>query len=149
MLDGFPHTFVVWLWTNYCLPVIALQVLYMWPTYCQTQDTSPFPFRNAQSTPSKVSLDTKGSPYIPLYIKWASQRPPFHLDSFATRLNIMNALKLTKCREHSKYDISLIICDSIDVREVKFLPSSINGNIIFVLLPLLIGLGMDGLGKNL
>lgn len=92
VLNGFPHAFVVWLWTNYCLLVIALQVPYMWPTYCQNQDTSLFPFRNAQSTHTKVSLDTKGSPYIPLYIKWASQRPPFHLDSSATRLNIMDAL---------------------------------------------------------
>lgn len=32
-LDGLSHAFAIWLWTNYCLTMNALQTPYMWSNY--------------------------------------------------------------------------------------------------------------------
>jgi hypothetical protein len=49
---------------------------------------------------------------------------------------MVDALKLTKSRKKSKSDLVFIDFDSIDVRDVKYLPSFFNGDVLFAL-PLL------------
>ena len=40
---------------------------------------------------------------------------------------------MTKSRRRSKFDLTAIDLDTIDVREVKYLPPSFDGDIIFIL----------------
>lgn len=110
-------------------------------------DTSPYPFRSSHSTPSKTIGDTNGSPYIPLYIRCASQRPPLHMGLSS------DALKIRKCRKSPNYNLALVNFDSIDVCEVNYLPSFVDGDVIVALPPLPCGIhatyrcGMDGMDK--
>jgi hypothetical protein len=121
-------------------------------------DTSPFSFRSKDSTPSKPPMDLPKSPYSPLYVKMAhhgsvSQRPPLHNFSSSVSMNIVDALKQTKSRKRSKSDLASIDFDSIEVRDVKYLPSSFDGDILFVLPPVPFGVpsaygrSMDGMDK--
>jgi hypothetical protein len=107
-------------------------------------DTSPFPFRSKYSTPSKLPMDLPKSPYSPLYVKVAhhgsvSQRFPLHNFSSSVGMNIVDALKQTKFRKRSKSDFASIDFDNIEVRDVKYMPSSFDGDILFVLPPVPFG----------
>ena len=64
-----------------------------------------------------------------------SPHPPLHPSSFSLCLNIINALKLTKFKRMSKSDLTTIDFDNIDVCDVKQLPLSFYGNVLFVLPP--------------
>ena len=61
-----------------------------------------------------------------------------------------DALKLTKSRKTSKSDLAFIDFDYIDVRSVKYLPFSFNGDVLFLLppvpykVPSMYGRSMDG-----
>jgi hypothetical protein len=46
---------------------------------------------------------------------------------------MVDALKVTKSRKRSKSDLASIDFDSIDVQDVKYLPSSFNGDVLFLL----------------
>lgn len=76
------------------------------------------------------------------------------MGSSSIALNIEEALKQTKCRKCSnKFDLALVDFNSIDVCEVRYLPSSFDGNVIFVLPSLACGApttyacGMDGINN--
>ena len=62
-----------------------------------------------------------------------SQRPLVHPSPSSIRLIIVDALKLTKLRKMSKSDLSYIDFDNIGVHNIKYLPSSFNGDVLFVL----------------
>ena len=63
------------------------------------------------------------------------QRPPLHSSPSSIGLTIIDALKFTKCRKMSKSDITAIDFENIVVRDVKYLPSSFDGDILFALPP--------------
>jgi hypothetical protein len=48
-------------------------------------------------------------------------------------LTIVDALKLTKSRKRSKSNLASIDFESIDVRDVKYLPASFNSDVLFLL----------------
>ena len=82
-------------------------------------------------------MDVDKTPSSPLYMRLArhgtpSQRPPLHPLASSSNLNIVEALKLTKSKKRSKFDLTTIDFDNIDVRDVKYLPPSFDGD-IFVL----------------
>jgi hypothetical protein len=121
-------------------------------------NTSPFPFRSVHSTPSQLPLHVAKSPCGLMYKRVVpqnspSQRPPLHPSPSSTGLTMVDALKLTKSRKRSKSDLASIDFDSIDVREVKYLPSSFNGDVLFLLPPVALkapstyGRSMDGMDK--
>ena len=118
-------------------------------------DTSSFPFRN---TPFQVPLHASKSSYNPLYKKFVCHNTPFqHRSLYPTPafigLTIIDALKFTKYRKMSKSDLTAIDFENIVVRKVKYLPFSFNGDILFVLplVPLGVssayGRSMDGMDK--
>ena len=99
-------------------------------------DTSSFPIRNTTPTPSKVLVDVDKTPSSPLYMRLVyhgtpSQRPPLHPCVSSSSLNIVEVLKLTKSRKRSKSNLTTIDFDNIDVRDVKYLPPSFDGDIFF------------------
>jgi hypothetical protein len=65
-----------------------------------------------------------------------SQRPPLHPSPSSIGLTMIDALKLTKLRKRSKSEFASIDFDNIDVRDVKYLLSYFNDDILF-LLPIL------------
>ena len=118
-------------------------------------DTSSFLFKN---TPSQVPLHASKSSCSPLYKKFVchdtpSQRPPLHPSPSSIGLTIIDALKFTKSRKRSKSDLTTIDFENIMVRDVKYLPSSFDGDILFVLplvplgVPSAYGRSMDGMDK--
>ena len=96
-------------------------------------DTSSFSFRSRDSTPSKPPMDLPKSLYNLLYMRVAhhgspSQHSPLHHFSSLVGMNIVDVLKQTKSRKISKSDLASINFDSIEVRDVKYLPSSFDGD---------------------
>lgn len=82
-----------------------------------------------------------------------SQCPPLHpLLSFMS-LNIVEKLKLSKSGKTFKCDLTIIDFDNIDVCEVKYLPSKADGDMLFVLshmtmgVPSVYGRSMNGMDK--
>ena len=65
----------------------------------------------------------------------------------------MEGLKISKCRRRSKFDLTNIDFDNIVIQDVKYLPSSFNGDVIFILPPVKTGIpnaygtAMDGMDK--
>jgi hypothetical protein len=101
-------------------------------------DTSFFPYKPRSPNPVLVSMDVDKTPHSSSYMKFvrhdfSSQRPPLHPSSSSSGFNIVNALKMTKSRRRSKSDLTAIDFDSVDVRHVKYLPPSLNGDVIFIL----------------
>jgi hypothetical protein len=82
-----------------------------------------------------------------------SQRPLLHPSPSSKGFTIVDALKFTKSRKRSKSDLAFIDFDNIDVRDVKYLPSSFDGDVLFVLPPVVLkvpntyGRSMDGMDK--
>lgn len=120
--------------------------------------TSPFTFESMTTTPSKVSVDIDRTPYTPLYMRLAWQRtppqhPPLHHFSSSSSLNIVEALKVTNSKKRIKYDLTIIDFNNIDLCDVKHLPPSFDGDILFVLPPMAIwvpsayGHFMDGITR--
>jgi hypothetical protein len=121
-------------------------------------NTSQFPFRSVHSTFSQLPIHVAESPCGLMYKKVVpqislSQRPPLHPSPSSTGLTMVDTLKLIKSRKRSKSDLASIDFDSIDVREVKYLPSSFNGDVFILLPPLALkalstyGRSMDGMDK--
>jgi hypothetical protein len=83
----------------------------------------------------------------------SSQHPPLHPSSSSSCFNIIDALKMTKSRRRSKSDLIAIDFDSIDIRHVKYLLPSFDGDVIFILPPInvdassMYGRSMDGMDK--
>lgn len=79
--------------------------------------------------------------------------PSLHLSSSSLDLKIVNVLKLKKYRRNSKFDLTTINFDSINVRDVKYLAPSFDGDILFVLplvsmnIPNVYNRFMDGIDK--
>ena len=69
-------------------------------------------------------------------MKRASQCPPLHRGSSSIALNIMDALKLTKCGKYSQSNLAIVDFKSIDVCEVHYLPSIFGSDVKYVLPPL-------------
>ena len=121
-------------------------------------DTSPFPYKTKPSNPILVSVDIDKTPHNSSYMKLirhgvSSQRPPLHPSSSSSGFNIVDALKMTKSKRRSKSDLTVIDFDSIDIRDVKYLPPSFDGDIIFILPPIAVdvssmyGRSMNGMDK--
>jgi hypothetical protein len=121
-------------------------------------NTSPFPFRSVHSTIFRLPIHVAKSPCGLMYKKVVSQispsqRPPLHPSPSSTGLTVVDALKLTKSRKKSKLYLASIDFDTIDVREVKYLSSSFNGDILFLLPPMTLkvpspyGRSMDGMDE--
>jgi hypothetical protein len=68
-------------------------------------------------------------------------------------VNVLEALKITTSKRWSKYDVSTINYKRIQIQEIKYPLISFDGDIIFVLPPLLTrvpsayGCGMDDMDK--
>jgi hypothetical protein len=104
-------------------------------------NTSPFPFKNVHSIPSQLPIHVTKSPCGHMHKRMVSQmshsqRPPLHPSPSSIGLTMIDALKLTKSRERSKSEFASIDFDNIDVRDVKYLPSYFNNDVLF-LLPIL------------
>ena len=104
-------------------------------------DTSSFLYKTTPSNPVLVSVDVDKTPHNSSYMKLlrhgaSSQRPPFHHSSYSSRFNIVDALKMTKFRRRSKSDFTTIDFDNIDVRDVKYLPPSFDGDVVFMMPPI-------------
>ena len=121
-------------------------------------NTSSFPFKSVHSTPSQLPIDVAKSPCGLMYktvVPHIShfQRPPLHPSPSFIGLTMVHALKLTKSRKKSKSDLVSIDFDYINVRDVKYLPSSFNGDVLFLLppvslkVPSMYGHSMDGIDK--
>ena len=126
--------------------------------YVDLSNTLSFPFRSVHSTPSQLPIHVAKSPCSPIYRRLVphispSQRPPLYPSPLSIGLTIADALKLTKSRKISKSDLTSIDSDNIDVRDVKYLPSSFNGDILFLLPPVALrvlstyGHSMNGMDK--
>ena len=82
-----------------------------------------------------------------------SQRSPLYPSPSSIGLTIVDALKLIKSRKKSKSDLASIDFDSTHVRDVKYLPSSFNGDVLLLLshvalkVPSTYGRSMDGRDK--
>ena len=121
-------------------------------------DTSAFPCRSVNSTPSLLPMHIAKSPCSPMYGRLVHyntpfQRPPLHPSPSSIRLTIVDALKLTKSRKKSKSYLASIDFDNIDVYDMKYLPSFFNGNVFFLLSPMphrfpsMYGCSMDSMDK--
>jgi hypothetical protein len=104
-------------------------------------NTFPFPYKTKSSNPVLVFVDVDKTPHSSSYMKFVchgsfSQRPPLHPSSSSSSFNIVDTLKMTKSRRRSKSDLTAIGFDSIDVREVKYLSPSFDGDVIFILPPI-------------
>ena len=62
-----------------------------------------------------------------------SQRAPLYPSLSSSRLSIVNALKETNSRKRFNSDLTTIVFDNIEVHNVKYLPPSYDGNLLFVL----------------
>ena len=62
-----------------------------------------------------------------------SQHPPLHNYSFSTLLNVVNALKLTKSRKMAEPIFTAIDFGNTEVCDIKHLPPSYKGYILFAL----------------
>ena len=118
--------------------------------------TSSFSYK--LSNPILISVDVDKIPHNLSYMKLLchgglSQRPPLHLSSYSLNFSIIDALKMTKSRRRSKSDHTEIDFDNIDVRNVKYLPPSFDGDVIFILLLIAVdifstyGRSVDGINK--
>lgn len=97
-------------------------------------DTSPFPRKIKTPTPINESVYVDKSPYNPLCMRLAPHGiPPFYLGSSSLGLNIVEALKLTKSRRRSKSNLTTVDFDNINVCDVKYLPTSYDGDVLYVL----------------
>ena len=103
-------------------------------------------------------MDVDKIPHNSSYMKlvchsYSSQRPPLHPSSSSSSFNIVDALKMTKSRKKSKSDLNAIDSDGIDVRDVKYLPPSFDGDVIFISPPMNVdesstyGRSMDDMDK--
>jgi hypothetical protein len=104
-------------------------------------NTSPFPLKNVHSIPSQLRIHVTKSLCGHMYKRVVpqmspSQRPPLHPSPSSIGLTMIDALKLTKLRKRSKSEFASIDFDNIDVRDVKYLLSYFNDDILF-LLPIL------------
>ena len=126
--------------------------------FVDLSNTLSFPFKSVHSTPSELLIHVAKSPCSPIYRGLVlqvshSQRPPLHPSPSFIGLTIVDALKLTKSRKKSKSDLASIDFDSIDVRNVKYLSSSFNDDVLFLLplvalkVPSMYGRSMDGIDK--
>jgi hypothetical protein len=113
--------------------------------------TSSYPFQSPCSFTSTSSVQplhgSDPSPHI------HSQKPHVHPTSSISNVHILEALKITKCRRRSKSDLTNIDFDNIVIEDVKYLPSSFNGDVFFILPPIKTGIpdaygkAMDGMDK--
>ena len=114
--------------------------------------TSSYPFQSPCSFTSTSSVQPlhgiDPSPHI------HSQKPHVHPTSSKSNVHILEALKITKCRRISKSDLTNIDFDNIVIEDVKYLPSSFNGDVLFILPPIKSGIpdaygkAMDGVRPN-
>ena len=120
--------------------------------------TSHFPYKTKHSNPVLVFIDFDRTPHNLSYMKLVrhgalSQRPPLHPSSSSLDFNNVDALKITKSRRRSKSNLTAIDFDTINVRDVKYLPPSFDGDVIFILPPIAVdvsntyGRSMDGMDK--
>ena len=107
---------------------------------CASVDLSnalSFLFKIVHSTFLQFPIGVAKSPCGPMYKTVVphispSQRPPLHPSPSFVGLTIIDALKLTKSRKIPKPNFSSIDFDNIDVRYVKYLPSSLNDDVLFL-----------------
>lgn len=59
-----------------------------------------------------------------------------HPTSTTYNVNILYALKINKCCRRYKYGLLEIKVDNIVVHNIKYLPSTFDGNVFFILSPL-------------
>ena len=99
-------------------------------------DMLSFPFKRKNYIPSQHPK----FPFSPIcntlvHHMTSSQRPLLHPSPSSIGLIIIDALKFTKSMKRSKSDFVFIDFDNIDVRDVKYLPFSFDGDVLFVLPP--------------
>jgi hypothetical protein len=103
-------------------------------------------------------VDVNKTPHNSSYMKLLrhgarSQRPPLHPSSSSSSFNIVDTLKMTKSKRRSKSNLTTINFDSIDIRDIKYLPPSFDGDVIFILPPIAVdvsstsGRSMDAMDK--
>ena len=101
-------------------------------------DTLHFSYIPRTHTQPLVPTNVHKIPCSPLCMRLTRHGPHFpcpslHPSSSSLGLKIVNALKLIKYKRRSKFDLTTIDFDSIDVLDVKYLPPSFDGDILFVL----------------
>ena len=100
--------------------------------------TSYFLYKTKSSNPGLVSVDVDKIPHNSSYMKLvhhdsSSQCPLLHPFSSFSRFKIVDTLKMIKSRRRSKSDRTVIDFDSLDVRDIKYLPPSFNDDVIIIL----------------
>ena len=104
--------------------------------------TSSYPFQSLwifTSTSFVQALSSNDpSPYKPLNLSIfehhrRSTKPHVHPTSHVSNVNILEAPKITKCCRRSKSDLTNIDFNNIVVEDVKYLPSSFDGDVFFIL----------------
>ena len=124
----------------------VIVLLYSNEEFCHVvdlSDTSFFSYRTKSSNPVLDSVDFDKTPHNSSYMKLLrhgvlSQRPPLHHFSSSSGFNIVDTLKMTKSRRRSRSNLTAIDFDSIDVRNVKYFPPSFDGDVIFILPPIVV-----------
>ena len=123
-----------------------------------------YPFQSICSFTSTSSVQAphgnESSPYKPLNLRIfeqhiRSKKSHVYPISSIANVHILEALKITKCRRRCQYDLPIIDFDNIIIKDVKYLPSSFNGDVNFIL-PIVktkildaYGKAMDGNGQDL
>ncbi len=113
-------------------------------------DNSPYPYR---CTPSTAAGPSTAPPTTKSIHSFFTGKPPRSPSSGPLACTMLDALKGIATRRRSHSPIAEIDFDNIKISEVKYLPTSYNGNIIFLLPPLPAGVpftygkGMDGMDK--
>jgi len=126
--------------------------------FVDISNTLPFPFKSVNFTPSQVSIHVTKSSCGLIYKRAVpqispSQRPLLHPSPSSIGLTMVDALKLTKSRETSNFDLTSIDFDNIDVHDDKYLLAFFHGDILFFLpyvalkVPSTYGRSMDGIYK--
>ena len=93
-------------------------------------DISHFLYKPRSSNPVLVFVDVDKTPHSSSYMKFVRhsssfQRPPLHPSSSSLGFNIVDALKMIKSKKMFKSDLTAMNLESIDVRDVKYLPLSL------------------------
>lgn len=88
-------------------------------------DTMHFPFRIRTPTQSLVSIHVHITPCSPLCMKLPLRGspypcPPLHPSSFFKAWILSMHWKWQKCKRRSKFDLTTIDFDSINVRDIKY-----------------------------
>ena len=117
-------------------------------------DTSANPYKSTLSFSTCPSAAAPAAPHTWSRQSFHGGRPPQSPTSSSNPTSMLDALKAVATRRRSHSPIADIDFDNIKISAVKYLPTTYNGDVIFLLPPLPVGIpfnygkGMDGMDKH-